>query len=71
MPYYTYKGEKGKKLVRSLRQLVELTGMSERNLHRIFGGCDEYHNITGRYVIDKWELEKDGRKNNTNPNITR
>ena len=69
MPYYTYKGNKGKYLLQSLRQLVDLTGKSERTLHRIFNGCDEYHDISGGFVIDKWELEKDGRKNNRNPNI--
>jgi hypothetical protein len=68
MPYFTYKGIKGRKLVQSVRQLVELTEMSERNLHNVLVG-GEYHEKSGKYVIEKWELERDGRKNNRNPNI--
>jgi uncharacterized protein YeeX (DUF496 family) len=69
MPFYTFKSNNNKKLVQSLRQLINLTGMSERNLHRIFKNTNEYHEKSGTYIIEKWELEKDGRKNNTNPNM--
>jgi len=68
MKYFTYKGIKGKKLVQSVRQLVELTGMSERNLHNVLR-VGEYHEKSGEYIIEVWELERDGRKNNRNPNI--
>jgi len=68
MKYFSYKGIKGKVLVQSVRQLVELTGMSERNLHNVLK-WGEYHEKSGGYVIEVWELEKDGRKNNRNPNI--
>jgi hypothetical protein len=69
MPFYTFRTSTERKLVQSLRQLVALTGKSESNLHRIFKKSTEFYEKSGKYIIEKWELEQDGRKNNTNPNM--
>ena len=66
MPYYTYKGKNGRHLVESIRQLVRYTGKSERQLYRVMNGVSEYFEKNGLFVIEKWELERDGRKNNGN-----
>jgi len=65
---YTYRGKNGKKAVTSLRQLEELTGRTVKTLWKNLK-CGEYVDRKKDFEVDMYELERDKRKNNRNPNI--
>lgn len=65
---YTYIGKRGKKAVTSLRQLAKLTGRTEKTLWRNLKH-GEYGDKKSDFVVDMYELERDKRQYNGDPNI--